>query len=243
MDNLVGLDSFHAIIYCGRNHLKCDIEYAYSEEKEENIILKQSVKKWEVISPSDNTEIILTVSKKNQITVPDLTKMNANEINTWATNNRLKIEFKEEHDDTIKKGNVGDTIQVTLSKGQIYMISFSNLDDFITWADGNDIAYQINYEYSNSIEKGKLISSSHKENQIIKNNETVILVISQGGNTIIPNLIGMTKEDASNSCKKANINCKFVDDSNEKNTKVIKQSMRSGSNVPSGTTVTLTLGE
>ena len=53
----------------------------------------------------------------------------------------------------------------------------------------------------------------------------------------------MTKEDASNSCKKANINCKFVDDSNEKNTKVIKQSMRSGSNVPSGTTVTLTLGE
>ena len=182
--------------------------------------------------------------------------MNANEINTWATNNRLKIEFKEEHDDTIKKGkvvssnyikgnliNVGDTIQVTLSKGQIYMISFSNLDDFITWADGNDIAYQINYEYSNSIEKGKLISSSHKENQIIKNNETVILVISQGGNTIIPNLIGMTKEEASNSCKKANINCKFVDDSNEKNTKVIKQSMRSGSNVPSGTTVTLTLGE
>lgn len=256
MDNLVGLDTFHAIIYCGRNHLKCDIEYAYSEEKEENIILKQSVKKWEVISPSDNTEIILTVSKKNQITVPDLTKMNANEINTWATNNRLKIEFKEEHDDTIKKGkvvssnyikgnliNVGDTIQVTLSKGQIYMISFSNLDDFITWADGNDIAYQINYEYSNSIEKGKLISSSHKENQIIKNNETVILVISQGGNTIIPNLIGMTKEEASNNCKKANINCKFVDDSNEKNTKVIKQSMRSGSNVPSGTTVTLTLGE
>ena len=256
MDNLVGLDSFHATIYCGRNHLNCSMEYAYSEDKEENIILKQSVKKWEVISPSDNTKIILTVSKKNQITVPDLTRMSATDINTWATNNRLKIEFKEEYDDSVKKGkvitsnyikgnlmNVGDTIQVTLSKGQIYMIAFSNLDDFITWADGNDVIYQISYEYSNSIEKGKLISSSHKENQIIKNNETVMLVISQGGNTIIPNLIGMTKEEASNSCKKANINCKFVDDGNEKNIKVIKQSMRSGSNVPSSTTVTLTLGE
>jgi len=255
LDNLVGLDTFHALVYCGRHHLNCTTEYAYSEDKEENIILKQSIKKWEVISPNDNTEIVLTVARKNEITVPDLTKMNATEITTWATNNRLKIEFSEEYDDTIKnskvissnyiKGNivnVGDTIKVVLSKGQLRMIKFTTVDDFTTWADEKGIVYSIDYKYSDSVASGRLISSSHKENQLIKNTDTIKLVISQGGNTTVPNLIGMTKDEAQAACKKANIKC-IIDDNSISNNKVIKQSMRSGSNVPTDTTVTLTLGE
>lgn len=254
LDNLVGLDTFHALVYCGRNHLNCTTQYAYSEDKEEGIILKQSIKKWVVISPKDNKEIILTVARKNEITVPDLTKMNANEITTWATNNRLKIEFSEEYDDTIKtgkvissnyiKGNivhVDDTIKVVLSKGQLRMIKFTNLDDFSKWAEEKGIVYSIDYKYSDNITSGKLISSSHKENQLIKNTDTIKLVISQGGNTTVPNLVGMTKEEAQTACKKANIKC--IIDSNSEYDKVIKQSMRSGSNVPTDTTVTLTLGE
>lgn len=257
IDNLVGLDTFHASVYCGRNYLNCSIQYAYSGDKEEGIVLKQSIKKWEVVSPKDKTELVLTVARKNEITVPDLTKMSATEVTTWATNNRLKIEFSEEYDDSIKSGNVissnyvkgniiqvGDTVKVVLSKGQLYMIKFTTVDEFTEWADEHGVIYSIDYQYSDSIDSGKLISSSHKEKQLIKNTDTVTLVISQGGNTIVPNLVGMTKSEATDSCSKAKIICKFVyiDDNTEYNI-VTKQSMRSGSNVPVNTTVTVTLGE
>ena len=36
------------------------------------------------------------------------------------------------------------------------------------------------------------------------------LVISQGGTTIVPNLIDLTKEKAATSCSKAKIKCKFI---------------------------------
>lgn len=257
MENLVGLDTFHALIYCGRNHLNCSIQYAYSEDKEEGIVLKQSIKKWEVISSTENKEIILTVAKRNQITVPDLLKMSASEITIWATNNRLKIEFSEEYDDSIKIGKVistspikgavvavDDTIKVTLSKGQLRMIPFTTIDEFRDWADENEVGYHIDYQFSDTVENGKLISSSHSSNQIIKNKDIINLVISQGGKTTIPNLLEMKQEDAVKSCNKANIKCKFIYlDNNTSYTIVTKQSMRSGSNVPINTTVTITLGK
>lgn len=256
MDNLVGLDTFHALVYCGRNYLKCTTQYAYNEDKEEGTILKQSIKKWEVINPKDKTELVLTIARKNDITVPDFTKMSATEINTWAINNRLKIEFSEEYDDAIKtgkvissnyvKGNivhVDDTIKIVLSKGQLRMIKFTTVDEFTAWAEEKGVVYSIDYQYSDSVETGKLISASHKENQLIKNTDTVKLVISQGGNTTVPNLIGMTKSEAEIACKKANIICVINDNGNSAYNTVIKQSMRSGSNVPTNTTITITLGE
>lgn len=255
MDNLVGMDTFHALVYLGRNNLKYNIEYAYSDDKDEGIVLKQSIKKFEIISPNDNIEVVLTIVKKDKITVPDLSKMNITQVTNWATNNRLKLEVLEEYDDTIKKDyiityepikgsliEVDSTIKVVVSKGQLKMIKFTTVDEFISWADENNVLYKIDYEFSSSVENGKLISTSHKENQVIKNNDTVKLVISQGGNTIIPNLIGMTKSEASNSCSKANIICKFIYDDDSYNI-VTKQSMRSGSNVPVNTTVTVTLGK
>lgn len=258
MENLVGLDTFHALIYLGRNNLKYNIEYNYSEDKLEGTILKQSIKKWEVINPNDKTEITITIAKKDKITVPDLTKMSLTEINSWATNNRLKIEFNEEYDDTIKIDkiisytptknsliDINSTIKVTISKGQLRMIKFTNVDEFTEWANKNNVLYKIDYQYNEKIDNGKLILSSHKENEIIKNNDTIELIISQGGNTVIPNLVDLTKEEANNKCKKANITCKFVTETNDNQEYniVTKQSMRSGSNVPINTTVTLTLGK
>lgn len=252
MDNLVGLDIFHALIYLKRNNLNYTIQYGYSEDKLEGTVIKQSIKKWDIVNPKTDS-IIITVARNTGITVPDLTKLSATEINTWITENRLKVEFVEEYDDNIKvgkviytsptKGNtveIGNTIKVVLSKGQIRMIAFTNVDDFKTWAAEHEIGYNIEYQFSNTVDAGKLIFSSHSVNQLIKNTDTVNLIISQGGNTIIPNLIGMSKENALSSCSNAKIKCILTSDTGSK---VIKQSMRSGSNVPVQTTVTLTLGE
>lgn len=249
MDNLVGMDTFHAILFLERNALTYSIQYVYSEEVEEGIVLKQSVNNWDVVDPKNHSTIIITVAKKSEISIPDLKKFSATEITKWATQNKIKVSFKEEYDDTIKKGkvisyepikdtvvNVGDTISVIISKGAIYMPRFTDIDSFKKWANENDVFYDIDYQFSNGVKSGSLISSSHKQGQIIKNSDTIQLVISQGGSTIIPNLVGMSKDEATSSCSKSNIICKFEGDG-----KVSKQSMRAGSNVPINTTINVTL--
>ena len=89
-----------------------------------------------------------------------------------------------------------------------------------------------------------MISSSHEEGEIIKNKDTVRLVISQGGNTTIPNFVGKTKAEAEDLCEKHLLRCSFqtASSTREKDT-VIKQSMRSGSTVPQETSITLTLSQ
>ena len=253
MENLVGMDLFHAEVYLKRNQIKYRIDYAYSE-KEEGIVLKQSIKSFNVINPKKD-EIVLTISRQNDITLIDFTDMTSSEITSWATKNRLSVEFNEVYDEEIPKGKyvssnykkgdiikVGNKISIEISKGPLHMIGFTNLSDFITWAKENDVSYSIDYEFSDKVAEGKLISTSHKKNQIIRKNDMVKLVISQGGDTVVPDLLGLSQKDAKQKCKKAKIQCQFVG-SEKEDSKVLKQSMRSGSTVPINTTVTITLGE
>lgn len=255
LDNIVGLDTFHALVYLGRNNLKYSIVYEYSE-KDEGTVLKQSIKKWTNVK-TNLDEIIITIAKASEVTVPDLTKMTQTEITEWAANNRIKTNFYESYDDTIKEGKVisanyskgnnikvGTTIDVTISKGSIKMIEFISLESFDKWANEKGIKYSVIYEYSDSVEQGKLIRASHSKGDIIKNNDHITITLSDGSDTVIPNLIGLSKDNALSECKKANITCKFeyLDNNNSYNI-VTKQSMFGGSKVPSKTSITVTLGK
>ena len=252
LENLVGLDIFHAGIYLGRNNIKYSVEYAYSKDKKEGTVLKQSIKKWTNIEPNSKETIILTIAKENQVTVPNLYKMTEEEINEWALENRIYVSYTEEYSDSKKEGKVisasyekgtniesGTIISIVISKGQLKMIEFTTLEEFRKWASEKEINYTVEYEYSTSISKGKLISASHAKGDIIKDSDTINLVISKGGNTKVPNLIGLTKSDAESRCRNANIKCSFIGTGS----KVIKQSMVADSTVPQETSITLTLGE
>ena len=257
LESLVGLDTFHALVYLGRNHLKYDIEYQYSDKEKEGTVLKQSIKKWTVLAPNSHEVIVLTLAKQNEVTIPDFTKMTEEEITEWAANNRMRIDFIEEYHDTVREGKVisanytkgstvepGTIIEIKVSKGQVKMIDFVDIISFRKWAEEKEIVYTVEYQYSDTVPEGKLISSSHSKGQIIKESDTVNLVISQGGNTKIPNLIGLTKDEAIKACNKANIKCtiSYLND-NTSYTKVTKQSMVSGSTVPQNTSITVIIGE
>ena len=181
--------------------------------------------------------------------------MTASEITEWATDNKLKINFLEEYDDTIEQGKVisssklkgdtvevGDTIDIVLSKGQIKMIKFTTVDDFKEWAQENDITYQIEYQFSNSVKAGKIIQASHEAGDVIHNTDTIYLVISQGGTTTVPDFLGKNKEEAKDLCSDNYLKCEFVyEASDQDKDTVIKQSMKKNSNVPTDTSVTITL--
>lgn len=257
MKNLVGMNTFHATTWLGRNAINYEIVYGYSDKYDDGTVIKQSITKGKIIDKERSKTVTLTIAKKNEITVLDFTKLSASEITNWATENHLKIEFEEEYDDTIDEGkvirsskakgdtvSVGDTIRIVLSKGQIKMISFTDIDAFRKWADENDVTYNIEYQFSNTVDNGKLISSSHKENQVIKNTDTVQLVISQGGKTTIPDFIGKEKDEVEKLCKEYYLECEIVYSSDSNNIgKVIKQSLKKNSTVPSNTSITITIAK
>lgn len=256
MEDLVGKDLKTAEIFLKRNRIFYEIEYAYFEDVEDNIIKEQSIDKGFMVRTTDKEPVIITVAKKDKITVPNLKSMTASEITKWATTNQLKVYFEEEFDDTITKGKViestiieGEVVApdtsftVTLSKGRLVMIDFTSIEEFRSWADENEVSYDIEYQFSN-LESGKLISSSHKTGAVIKNSDTVHLVISQGSKTTVPNFIGKTKDEALKLCSDSNLKCSVVtSESDEESGTVIKQSMRNESVVPVNTSITLTVSE
>ncbi len=256
MIDLTGKDEFHATTWLKRNRIAYEIQYGYSDSYEEGIVIKQEDKKGKVMDVTKNAKTTITLARNHQITVPNFEEMTSTKINSWATDNKIKIIFKEEYDEKIAKGKViessrlkgdtvevGDTIQITISKGQLYMIKFTNIEEFVTWANEEEISYNIDYQFNSEVKAGQLISSSHKENQLVKNTDTINLVISQGGTTNVPNFQGMTKNEITDACKKANLICEYKYESSQtiEKDKIIKQSMRAGSEVPDKTTVTITL--
>ena len=171
--------------------------------------------------------------------------------------NELKVNYKEVYNDDVKMGDVisssvnnggsiasGDTIEITISKGNLKMINFDDIQDFIDWAKENNVSYDINYEYSNSIKKDNIIKSSHQAGDDIKLDDTVIITISKGKNITIPNFINKNKSEIQNTCTNLNISCTFKYGSKtEKIAKdiAISQSKSSGTTVSEGTNVIITL--
>lgn len=254
--NLKNKSEFEATFYLKQHAIAYEIKKEFSSKIKRENVIKQSITMGTMVKPNDEgNKIVLTVSKGNKIKVPDLKNYSIVEITNWAIKNKLKLAFTNQYDDTIKENkiisvnyNKGDIIEqktlisITISKGKLVMESFDNLDEFKAWANKNNVNYEEQYEFNTEIEAGKIISFSHKKGDIIKNNDTIVIKISQGTKTKIPNLIGISKDEAIKKLKTIHIKYNFVyaASSKEKNT-VIKQSLSSGSEVAENTTITLTL--
>ena len=244
---------FEIEFYMKQHQLTYDFQYDFSDTVKKGYGLRQSIAGGEVVPQGEKIQI--TISKGPEIVIPDLTGMDLNELTEWAIKNHLKIEFTDQYDDSIKKGKVisidkekgdvveqGTLLKVTLSLGNLKMPKFKDVDSFYTWADKYGIKYTVEHEFSDSVAAGDIISFSYKKGEVIKNDEAIVVTISDGAKKSVPNLKGLTKNDAIKKCKNAGLNYNFVykNDSSKKDT-VIAQSLRAGSEVSSGTTITITL--
>ena len=192
---------------------------------------------------------------KDPSKIPDVVNMSNTKLTEWAVKNKVKLEFVDKYDDSIKEGNViscdknkgdvveqGSTIKVTISRGKLKMPSFKNIDEFYEWADKYEIKYETKREFSDSVKAGEVISYSVKKGQVIKNGEVITVTISDGKNCKVPDLKGLSKSDAISKLKKADLEYNFVYKNSDKaKDKVISQSISSGSEISCGTTVTVTL--
>ena len=253
--DLTNKSKFRAIFYLKQQGLKYDTKEEFSNKIKKGYVKSQDKEPGTMIN-RENDHIEVTISKGNEIKVPDLKKMDLSELTEWIIKNKLKLTLLNEYDEKVKEGNVikasvdqGDTlsegsvVEVTISKGQLKMPAFNDLDAFKKWADTHNISYQEEHEFNNDIEAGKVIRYSYKTGDTIKNSDTIIVTISDGKELKVPNLSGMSKQEAINALKNLGLNYNFISRSSSKvaKDKVMDQSIEPGSSVSSGTTITVTL--
>lgn len=245
---------FEIEFYMKQHHLNYKFEYDFSDKVKKGYGLDQSIKAGETVKVDDK-EIVVTLSKGPKIKVPDFKNMSTTKLTEWAVKNKVKLEFTDKYDDSVKEGNViscdkekgdvieqGSTIKVTVSRGKLKMPSFKSVDEFYEWADKYEIKYEVKREFSDSVKAGEVISYSIKKGQAIKTDEAIIVTISDGKNCKVPDLKGLSKSDAISKLKKADLEYNFVYKNSDKaKDKVISQSISSGSEISCGTSVTVTL--
>ena len=246
---------FEVMFFCKQHQLNYEFKEGFSNTIKKGYAYKQSVKAGEVVQINSDP-IKIYISRGPKIKVPDFKNYSLEDITKWVIKNRLKIKIVDSYDDSIKENNIigtnyskgdivsqGDTIEVIVSRGSLKMKKFKNLDDFRAWADKYSIKYEIQYEFSNTVNIGEVISYSYKPGETIKNDDTIIVKVSDGKKIEVPNLKGLTKAEAIKKLKAVGLNYNFVTKSSDsvEAGKVISQSMSAGSEVSRNSTITVTI--
>ena len=256
MADLTNKSEFEAVFYLKQHRIKYEIKKDFSKNIVRGNVSNQSVKAGNTVKvDSDDNKVTITISKGKSIKVPDLKKMSMVEITEWVVENKLKLEFTNKYDDSVKENNVisanydkgdkieqGSTVKVVISKGNLVMENFKSFDEFKKWADKYDISYEEKHEFSDDVPQGEVISYSYKKGDTIKNGDSIVVTISDGKECKVPDVIGMSKSKAIDALEEVGLNYNFVTQSSSKSKNtVIKQSISAGSKVSSGTTITITI--
>ena len=256
LKDLTNMEEFDATLWLKRNGIKYDIVYEYNDDVKKDRVIKTDPKAGTVIKQSEMT-VKIYVSKGKKIKAPDFTKMSLEEIEKWANQNHMKINYSSEYSSNVKAGKVirasvqkgdtvdeGTTIHVVTSKGPLKMISYGDddVDKIRTFASEHGLQFVLNEEFNDDIEKGKIISVDKKPGQTLSQTETITVVVSLGKKRSIPNFIGMTRSDAKKTCENNGLSCTFnyAYSTKTKDT-VINQNKTAGSEVSDGTSVILTV--
>ena len=253
--DFTGQSKFEVEFFMKQHQLRYDFNEEFHEKIKKGHAIDQSVYAGKFVKVNDE-KVIVTFSKGPKIVVPNFKGYTLEKVTEWAIQNRLKLKFSNQYDDSIKENGIisanykegdiieqGTVVEFVLSRGALKMPKFNSLTDFYTWADKYQIAYEEVHEFSDSIPAGEVIRYSYKTGEAIKNQDTIRVTISDGSKKTVPNVKGLTKNEAASRLEKAGLNVSFVyrnSNSVEKG-KVINQSISAGSEVSGGTTVTVTI--
>ncbi len=248
-----------ATIWLKRHGLKYELEYKFDKKVKRNHVIKQNIEIGQVLGPTADTGLIITISKGKEIVVPNLIKMDIQAIINWVAENKLKISFDDRYDEKIEIGGIievnhqkeaiieeGTLIHIVTSRGQLKTPTFKTLYEFREWANKYGIALEEIYEFSDSLAKGEIIKLSHDANTIISNNDKIIITVSQGKAVTIPSFNGRTRSQATTLCNSSGLKCSFRYGSYSASIakdNVTAQSRASGARVVQGTSIVLTLSK
>ena len=219
------------------------------------------------------TYLALTIGKKQEVQIPDLTNLTVEQAEEKAKELKLKIEVKEEkYHLEIPEGQIieqdpqyqenfkikeGSTISVIVSKGQeiVKMPKAVGLtrDEATRLLTETGLEVEVKEQYSDSVEKNYVIKQETEDGEEIDQDEEIpagskiIIYVSMGIEQVsVPDLSGKTETEAKSAISSAGLKWKSTDktsDSSKPNKVVVNQSISSGSMVDKNTEITITVNE
>lgn len=255
LTNLKGKSLLFATTYFGKNAIPYELKFKFSSKVPKGMVISTSPSSGNVVTQSD--KVVVTISKGRKIVVPDFSKMSFNEIIKWISRNNLLIDYSESYSEDVKKGmvissnyNMGDMIsedtmvKFVFSKGQLKMLDFNNLDEFVKWANENQVKYEVKSEFNDSVSKDSVISFSLEKGKVISKDITIVVTVSKGKAIKVPNFIGKNKSAIADTCSSLGISCMFEYVISDKTPDTaISQSVRSDSEIAAGDSVIIEIAK
>ncbi|MBQ6539225.1 MAG: PASTA domain-containing protein [Bacilli bacterium] len=251
--DLTGMSLARVTMYLEKNHLNYEFIKDYSKYKKDTVF-NQSIEPGTNLKIKTDT-IKIYISKGKKIKMIDVSNKDINSVNEWLIKNNLIVKYEEKYDSKVAKDhviksnkNTGDTltsgeeITIYLSKGKLVMKNFNTLDKFKSWASKNKIEYEEEYEFSKDKDIGEIISTSIKPGEAVNSDDVITVVVSEGKKNVMIDVVGLDKDKAIEKLENNNIKYNISYEKGNKN-KVLKQSIRAGSEISKATTVSLIIGK
>ena len=203
-------------------------------------------------------------SSPKEVQVPDVTNLTEAAAKIKLADAKLSVtDIIQVQSDEIESGKVIETnpkAGSTVKEKSKITIKVSSGKEAVTMKDYRDKTYEIardelkklgftvekKEEYSDNVEEGKVISQSIAPNQKVEGKDTVVtLVISKGEPSIkMTNLKGFTREGAIEYASTNNLNLTIKEEESDATVDtVINQSIREGSDIKKGTSLTIVLSK
>ena len=203
-------------------------------------------------------------SSPKEVQVPDVTNLTEAAAKIKLADAKLSVtDTIQVQSDEIESGKVIETnpkAGSTVKEKSKITIKVSSGKEAVTMKDYRDKTYEIardelkklgftvekKEEYSDNVEAGKVISQSIAPNQKVEGKDTVVtLVISKGEPSIkMTNLKGFTREGAIEYASTNNLNLTIKEEESDATVDtVINQSIREGSDIKKGTSLTIVLSK
>ena len=203
-------------------------------------------------------------SSPKEVQVPDVTNLTEAAAKIKLADAKLSVtDIIQVQSDEIESGKVIETnpkAGSTVKEKSKITIKVSSGKEAVTMKDYRDKTYEIardelkklgftvekKEEYSDNVEVGKVISQSIAPNQKVEGKDTVVtLVISKGEPSIkMSNLKGFTREGAIEYANTNNLNLTIKEEESDATVDtVINQSIREGSDIKKGTSLTIVLSK
>ncbi len=235
--------------------------YEYSSEYPAGQIIRQDIEP--DMTVKRGRSIFLSISKGEQGKMQDLTNMSIENVERFYDGTGITILTKEEYSNEIEKGYVIRTepmanqplednavITVYVSKGaeQVTVpdLRKSSLSNAQTVLKDMKLNVVITYEYSNDIDKDCVISQYPAGNTEVDVGSVVNLTVSKGKEMIkVPTVAGSSVENAKQRLTDAGfvVNVVYTETSSYSEGTVISSDPKEGTELPSGSTVTLTVAK
>jgi len=230
--DFVGKDYTTAVNMAIDSNITITYEWDYSSEFGKNIVMLQDVEPGTVMM--NDKSVCLTVSLGvHYVKVPDVIYMTEDQAKKILDDNHLKYEIEYSESETVKKGlvitqSLSDTemveantvIKLTVSKGkgsfEMPDITGMNEKEAKSELSGKGLVVTTSYSKSEDVKEGNVISQSIKAGTQVISGTKVEIVVSSGEPLYeVPDVIGMTANEANSALKDGKFNIQIGEDYDE----------------------------